>query len=288
MRYRSGAGRRNDELEAESLDNSSENSDGVESEGMSEGDGGADVDERGKLPVLVDRNSGGKGRMREANAKAPMLANRVRGSPISRRKRIGSRREGKEKETSDSEEELAFDGEEEKPSFNLLNSSLRATYNGRPSLVLESSNVAEKNGFVGSSSSLFKFSPLPKGAVEDKDKLHVGESSRAGAIVSSNVVIEEDTRPAFAHPSVVAEAARAAMSGKRSRKGPVIDQETREAYGKGSASVVARTDREIFIAHLRRPNPAVAPHKFRRPIGSSKPPRRTMPRKRSSASWRPT
>ncbi|CAM6099845.1 unnamed protein product [Calypogeia fissa] len=243
MRYRAGVSRRSDELEAESLENSSENSDGVESEGMSEGDGGgADIDERGKQQVVLDRNSsgGGKGRTREANGKGIAIANnRVRGSPSSRRKRIGNgngnRREGKEKETSDSEEELAFDGDEEKPSFNLLNSSLRATYNGRPSLILESC-VPEKNGFAaGSSSSLFKFSPLPKGVVEDRGNAY-GESSRAGAVVSNNAV-EENPRAAFAPPSVVAEAARAAMTGKRSRKGPVIDQETREAYGKGKANL---------------------------------------------------
>jgi hypothetical protein len=202
MRYRAGAGGRDDELEAESLENSSENSDGVESEGMSEEEGGGPAaDERGKQQIN-ERNAGGKSRMREANGKA-LMASKNRELPF-RRKKIGSRREGKDKETSDSEEELAFE-EDEKPNFNLLNTSLRVTYNGRPYLVPESPNVLEKNARAGSSSSVVRVGPGQfKGTVEDR-LITNGESSRAGGIVSSNVVEE-----AFAPPSVIAAAAKKA------------------------------------------------------------------------------
>ncbi|OAE28676.1 hypothetical protein AXG93_312s1050 [Marchantia polymorpha subsp. ruderalis] len=230
MRYRSRTGQ--DELEAESLDNSSENSDGVESEGMSEG-GGPDGEDSERRNQWIDRIARGKARHRENNGKA--AADGKGKGPLRDRKRATGRRAGKDKDNSDSEEELAFDGmEEEIPRQNLLNSALRTTYTARPTLVIDHSIAGEKIVHAGSSSSLYKFSSLPRKTTEDINHIP-GESSRG--IYVNGKASEEESKPAFAAPSAIVEAARAAMSGKRSRsKGPVIDQETKEAFNKTSSN----------------------------------------------------
>ncbi|KAL2644637.1 hypothetical protein R1flu_012224 [Riccia fluitans] len=217
MRYRSRAGE--DELEAESSDNSSENSDGVESEGMSGG-------ESDRRKQLMD-----KGKQRDTDGQAAVDG---KGKGILQEKKRG-KRAGNQKGFSDSEEELAFDGmEEEVPKHNLLNSALRTTYAARPTLVLDPSAGVGKLRHAGASSSEYKFSSLPRKAGEEVHQGN-GESSR-GTFVNAKVS-EEEQAPAFAPPYVIAEAVRAAALGKRSRnKGPVIDQEMKEAINKTSAN----------------------------------------------------
>lgn len=155
-----------------------------------------------------------------------------------------------DRESDSEEEELAYaEMEAAIPSFNLMNASLRATYNGRPVLVsepvaTEPPEVLVKSGasMTFSSTSIRASPARRKGIQEDREK-HVGECSMQ-AMGSSNKVGEEEEkeRPAFAPPIVIAEAVRAAaiLSGRRPLKGLNVDQESREACINGERGPSSR------------------------------------------------
>lgn len=134
----------------------------------------------------------------------------------------GAARRRQERESDSEEEELAYCEMEAAPSFNIMNASLRATYNGRPVLLTEPAPA------VTYSSSSIRVSPARgKGIVEEREK---GECSLA-AMESCNKIGDDEQRerPAFASSSMIAEAARAASAlSRRPLKGPVIEQESRE------------------------------------------------------------
>ncbi|OAE24996.1 hypothetical protein AXG93_434s1000 [Marchantia polymorpha subsp. ruderalis] len=91
----------------------------------------------------------GKARQRENNGKA--AADGEGKGPLRDRKRATGRRAGKDKDNSESEEELAFDGmEEEIPRQNLLNSAPITTYTARPTLVIDHAIAADKVVHAGS------------------------------------------------------------------------------------------------------------------------------------------
>ncbi|BBN10394.1 hypothetical protein MPTK1_5g03230 [Marchantia polymorpha subsp. ruderalis] len=132
---------------------------------MSEG-GGPDGEDSERRNQWIYRIARGKARHRENNDKA--AADGKGKGPLRDRKRATGRRAGKDKDDSDSEEELVFDGmEEEIPRQNLLNSALRTTYTARPTLVIDHSIAGDKIVHTGSSSSLYKFSSLPRKTAED-------------------------------------------------------------------------------------------------------------------------
>ncbi|KAJ7535016.1 hypothetical protein O6H91_12G014800 [Diphasiastrum complanatum] len=105
-----------------------------------------------------------------------------------------------------------------RPSFNLLNSSLRATYNGRPALVIE--GTSSSRSLFGAEDPSFVAKSNLKEAAKDNIKQQLD---------SKSVEIESDAKAAFAPPTVVAQAARAALgAGKKSHKSRTLVENTRE------------------------------------------------------------
>lgn len=234
------AGDMNEDLTFEGFENSSDNSEGIDSDDTCksdalEDDGGA-TNAGGRSFGFV----GNRGLLKTDNGdrQKSKTAERARDPTLPPPRKRHESRKGRERDDHFSEEELAFDAMGDVlPHSNFLNSSLRSTYNGKPLLVsetlvavpLEPPELLVKNRSVGTfSASCVWVSPVPVKSVLDEREKQQGESSLVASENNDKREEDEDLEwPRFASPATI-ETSEAA--GALAQKEPQLDRESREDF----------------------------------------------------------
>jgi hypothetical protein len=253
------AGDMNEDLTFEGFENSSDNSEGIDSDDTCRSDA---LEDDGGAPNAGDRSFGfvgNRGLLKADNGdrQKPKTAERARDPTLPPPRKRHQCWKGRERDDHFSEEELAFDGMGDVlPHSNFLNSSLRSTYNGKPLLVsetlvavpLEPPELLVKNRSVGTfSASCVWVSPVPvKGVLDEREKQQ-GESSFVALENNDKREEDEDLEwPRFASPATI-ETSEAA--GDLAQKEPQIDRESREDF---------LTDEQQLFIHNSTPAPTTS------------------------------